>query len=116
MARIVMEVDDKELWSCIMGSGWESWEWWQWLDYTEGDWETPGECWVVVEDPWTDDSSMHSTESFSAKVTMADLERALSELTQHHGVMECIGNEFDFDSVYGDCVIQQAVLGEQIYG
>lgn len=109
MVKVTVEVKDEELWSSVMGSAWETWEWWLWVDYVKGSWQAPGECWVVVENPWEDGE-------LSAKVTLPDIERALGELTEHQGVMKCLGSgELDFDSVMGDVVIQQAVLGDEIY-
>lgn len=116
MAKVIREVADEELWSSVMGSAWETWEWWLWVDYVEGSWETPGEMWVVVLNPWEDEADPWEDGVLSAKVTLPDIERALGELTEHQGVMECLSrDELDFDSVMGDVVIQQAVLGDEIY-
>lgn len=96
------------LWSMICGSAWESWSWWRYLDYYGGDWDKPCDLWVAVEGPWEDGL-------LSALVTLPDIVRALEELKDHSVIMECLRNE-DFDAVYGDAVMQQAVFGEIIYG
>jgi hypothetical protein len=106
-------MDDDDLWSDVMGSAWETCPWWFWLDYDGGDWDEPCTLWVAVANPdndhWFEDGVLTAT------ITIDDVVRALEELRDHPVVMECLRNQ-DFDAIYGDVVIQQAVLGEVIYG
>lgn len=105
----------EHLWSMICGSGWETWSWWYALDYVGGDWDKPCDLWVVVDNPFTDDDASGSEDALCAKVSIADIAQAISELQNHPQVMECLASD-DFDAVYGDVVMQQAVFGEVIYG
>lgn len=106
------------LWSMICGSAWESWEWWYGWRYEGGDWDKPCDLWVIVDNPWEDNeqvSPLAADNTLCALVTLPDIVRAIEELKDHSTVMDCLRNE-DFDAVYGDVVMQQAVFGEVIYG
>ena len=105
----------EHIWSSICGSAWETWSWWQYLNYDGGDWDKPCDLWILVTDPYMDEYSLEAYDVLSAKVTLPDLVRALEELSDHAQIMDCLIND-DFDAVYGDVVMQQAIFGEIIYG
>lgn len=108
----------EDIWSMICGSAWETWSWWYGWKYEGGDWDKPCDLWVIVDNPWEDNpevSPLAADNTFSALITLADIVRALEELAEHPQIMDCLLND-DFDAVYGDVVMQQAVFGEVIYG
>lgn len=111
--NITVDRTPEEIWSMICGSAWETWSWWQGWKYDGGDWDKPCDLWVIVDDPFTDDE--YSLDVLCAKVTVADIVRALEELSDSAPIMDCLLND-DFDAVYGDVIMQQAIFGEVIYG
>jgi hypothetical protein len=106
--NITLPVDDYALWRCVCGSGWESWSWWYSCWYEGGDWDQPCTLWVVIEDPYGDD------EWLTATITVDDIARAIEE-ADHPDVMHALVTS-DFDACWGDVVMQQAILGEVVYG
>lgn len=112
---VSIDFPDEHLWSAICGSAWETWRWWYGWDYYGGSWEHPCELWIMVENPF-DDYADDEPDYLTAVVTIADLKRAISELSDHPPVMEALVNDLDFDAVYGDAVMQQAIFGEIIFG
>lgn len=113
MVQLIL--DDEETWLDICGSAWESLPWWYTYDYEGGDWDKPCTLWVAIADPEDSESDWFENGVITATITIADLERALQELRDHPTVMECLING-DFDCIYGDVVMQQAIFGEVIYG
>lgn len=116
---ITIHIPDEDIWASICGSAWESWSWWHYLDYDGGDWDKPCNLWVVVSDPWETDPDIDDflgDSTITAVITLADIKRAINELSGHPYVMRAVMNHFDFDAVYGDAVMQQAVFGEIVYG
>lgn len=105
---IKRQMPPEDLWSMVCGSAWESWSWWRLLDYDGGDWDKPCNLWVLVENPYEDGL-------LSAVITLPDILRALEELSDHRMVMQCLLND-DFDAVYGDAVMQQAIFGDIVFG
>lgn len=109
---ITLNYSDEDVWSSICGSAWESWPWWYDLKYDGGDWDKPCALWVTVENPFDSDYG----DCLTAVVTISDIKRALNELSGHPYVRQAIMHELDFDAVYGDAVMQQAIFGEIIFG
>ena len=109
-------VDDKELWSCVMGSGWETWDWWRVIRYADGtDWKTPGKVLVAVADPDDEDQRVAKT------ITVDDLARAVSvaiEKNYNGGLGHMINwlSFEDYDACASDVIMQIAVLGDVVYG
>jgi len=108
------DVDVVDTWAAICGSAWEELPWWWGVDYEEGDWDEPCTLWVGVADPedkglWFQDGVVTAT------FTIEDMVRALEELRDHPQIMRDLRSG-DFDCIYGDVVIQQAIFGEVIYG
>jgi len=114
MAKILLkyEIDDEELWSAVCGSAWEMNSWWWAAEYEGGDWDEPCTLWVAIANPdsdhWFEDGVTTAT------ITLDDIVRAIEELFDHAVVMHCL-REMDFDSSYGDVVMQQAIFGDVIY-
>lgn len=108
--NINISIPAKNLWQMICGSAWETWSWWLGWRYEGGDWDYPCDLWVIIEDPYEDTPA-----AITAVLTVEDLANALSELSDHPQVMESFAHD-DFDAVYGDVVMQQAVFGETVFG
>ena len=104
-----LPIDDYDLWRCVCGSGWESWSWWYTCWYEGGDWDDPCTLWVVIEDPDYED------EWATATITVHDIARAIEEQHDHPDVIGALIRS-DFDACWGDVVMQQAILGEVVYG
>jgi hypothetical protein len=109
MAIINIEVDDKELWSAVFGSAFESFgnHWWE-IEYQKGtNWENVGKVKLVA----FDEVTMEKTEKI---VGIEDLVKALP-IANKQVSMDLL--DFDnYDAICGDAVLQVAVLGEVIYG
>lgn len=128
MATVTFEIDDKELWSEVMGGAWEFCSWWRDVDYVVGEWDEPGEVWVVVEDPGLNpwalieewgvtylDEIPEEEWTASARITIEDIARAIGELRDHASVMEALSGT-GFDQISSDVVLQQAIFGEVVFG
>lgn len=109
---VTTEYDATELWSMIMGAAWETWDWWVDLDYLGGDWDKP--C-VLRVTAWGDDEGEDPALYVVRDITIDDVVAALGALRAVPIVREHLSNE-DFDAVSSDCVIQQCVYGEIVYG
>ena len=109
---VTTEYDATELWSMIMGAGWETWDWWVELDYLGGDWDKP--CMLRVT-AWGDDEGADPALYVIRDITIDDVVAALGALRAVPIVREHLSNE-DFDAVSSDCVIQKIVYGEIVYG
>lgn len=107
------DVDVVDTWAAVCGSAWETNSHWFWLDYVDGDWDEPCTLWVALADPT--DNDWFEGGVLTATFTVEDMVRALEESRDHPQVMRDL-REGDFDAIYGDYVIQQAILGEVIFG
>jgi hypothetical protein len=107
------DVDVVDTWAAVCGSAWETNPHWFWLDYEDGEWDEPCTLWVAIANP--DDDHWFEDGVLTATFTVDDMVRALEELRDHPQIMRDLRSG-DFDAIYGDVVIQQAVLGEVIYG
>lgn len=106
-------LDAVDLWSAVMGSGWETWPWWQSVKYLEGDWDVPGRVQVAVANP---DDPESSTDI--AQVDLDALILAVKIVAAGDYVDACTGQDIDWEDVdacVGDLVMQIAVLGEETY-
>jgi hypothetical protein len=108
-----MAYSDENIWEMVCGSAWETNSWWWAVDYDGGDWDDPCTLWVAIADPdndyWFEDGVITAT------VTVTDIRRAIQEMLDHPVIEESF-RKSDFDAIYGDAVIQQAIFGEVIYG
>lgn len=96
-----------ELWSNVMGSGWETWHWWLAVVYDDGaDWNIPGGVTLSIADPNKERGGLIK------RIGLSDIEVALSQLAMDGTPV----NVDDLDAITGDMVLQQAVLGEVVYG
>ena len=111
MAKITatFEVPDKELWSCVFGSAFDTWGWWG-ADFLEGsDWDTPGRVRMYLWDPEDPDA----TEAMASKVVDVELlANALSQPQFSH----LAARWDDLDAEDADCLLQYLVAGEVIFG
>jgi len=108
---VTTEYDATELWSMIMGAGWETWDWWIDYEYKGGDWDKPCTLRVTA---WGDDEGADPALYVIRDITIDDVVAALGALRAVRIVREHLSNE-DFDAVSSDCVIQQIVYGEIFY-
>lgn len=116
VVTIKRQMPPENLWSMICGSAWESWPWWYGWVYEGGDWDKPCDLWVLVDNPdYVGDSPLAADRCVSALITLPDLIRALEELADHRAVMEALIDD-DFDAIYGDAVMQQAIFGDIVFG
>ena len=100
-------IQTQELWANVMGSGFETWHWWLAVSYAEDtDWDIPGHVTLSIADPKRDRGGLIKT------ITISDIEVALHQLAMDGGPV----NVDDLDAHTGDVVLQQAVLGEVVYG
>jgi hypothetical protein len=107
---ITIQMDAQEVWSNVLGSAWEDWDWWEKIKYSEGsDWDKVGEITLSITDPNDEENVITKT------LGVQDLAKAYAELaSKNYGGTNL--DIHDLDAVYGDCVLQQAVLGDVVYG
>jgi hypothetical protein len=112
MVIVPVQMEAEEVWSNVLGSAWEDWDWWQKIEYSEGsDWDKVGEITVSITDPNDEEEEQVITKTLGVQ----DLANAYAELvSKNYGGTNL--NIHDLDAVYGDCVLQQAVLGDVVYG
>ena len=109
---VPMRFDADELWSQIMGAGWDIWDWWVGCKYVGGDWDK--HCTLVVTS-WGEDEGDDPNLYITREITIDDVVLALEALKDYGMVSEHLANQ-DFDANTSDCIIQQIVYGEVIYG
>ena len=110
--RVTTEYFSTELWTMIMGAAWEQWDWWVKYEYRGGDWDTP--CTLVVT-AWGSDEGEDPEEYITKHITIDDVVSALEALGGYGMVHKDLARR-DFDASSSDCVLQQCVYGEVIYG
>lgn len=106
-------LDAVDLWSAVMGSGWETFPWWCRVKYLEGDWDVPGRVQVAVSNP--DDMD---ADTDIVTVDLDALILAVKIVVAGDYVDACTGQDIDWEDVdacVGDLVMQIAVLGEETY-
>jgi hypothetical protein len=96
----------------IMGAAWETWDWWVGYEYKGGDWDKP--CTLVVT-AWGADEGDDPEEYITKHITIDDVVSALEALAGYGMVHKDLAR-CDFDASSSDCVIQQCVYGEVVYG
>lgn len=97
----------QELWSNVMGSGFETWHWWLAVVYEDdADWDIPGRVTLSIADPDKERGGLIKT------IDIRDISVALDRLAMDGTPV----NVDDLDAHTGDVVLQQAVLGEVVYG
>lgn len=104
--------DSTDLWSMIMGAGWDTWDWWVAYRYEGGDWDEP--CSLVVT-AWGDDEGEDPDLYVTKEISIRDVVAALESLSGNALVSRHLAN-MDFDASSSDCVLQQCVYGEVVYG
>lgn len=107
------DYETSELWSAVMGSGWETWSWWQSVRYLEGDWDIPGRVQVSISDPDDPDADIDIVQ-----VDLDALILAVKTVAAGNYVDACTGRDIDWEDVdacVGDLVMQIAVLGKETY-
>lgn len=112
IVQVTTRYDATELWSMIMGAGWEMWGWWIKYEYRGGEWDTPCTLRVTA---WGSDEGEDPDEYITTDITIADVVSALTALGGI-GMVHADLAKRDFDASSSDCVIQQCVYGEVMYG
>lgn len=100
-------ITSQELWSNVMGSAFETWHWWLAVVYDDGsDWDVPGGVTLSIADPNKERGGLIK------RIGVPDLTAALDQLAINGTPV----NVDDLDAHTGDLILQQAVLGEVVYG
>ena len=108
----VGEFDAEELWSAVFGSAWETWDWWWSIKYIDCNWDVVGKVKIVACDPDDEDAP-----KVTKTIGLDDIVKAIESLTaRDYFTVARDLKELDFDACSGDCVIQEAIFGEVIYG
>lgn len=111
--KVAKEYDADELWSMIFGAAGETWDWWLKVDFTEGGWDEHG---TVMLQAWhPDDEGYEEGQTCVGYFTISDVVAALEALSGNPFVMRHLSNE-DFDAASSDCVMQQMLYGEVVWG
>jgi hypothetical protein len=110
MARIMMDVPDRELWSAVFGSAFETYPWWVSEDFLDGDWDNPCQVTLSIEDP---NEPEGSDRQVSKTFGIYELVEAVNTCIRT-GVID--SNWDNWDANDGDCIAQVAVLGDVVYG
>ena len=108
MRKIEIEIDEKELWSNVFGSAFESFgNHWYEIEYLSGDWDEIGSVRLGIMDEMTEEvtSAIIGIEELLVALPIANKQVSMDLL------------DFDnYDAVCGDAILQVAVLGEVVYG
>ena len=100
-------IDSTELWSNIMGSGFETWDWWLAVSYAEDtDWNVPGKVTLSIADPAKERGGLIGT------LDLQDMVDAIDKLAMDGTAL----NVDDLDAHTGDLILQVAMLGEVVCG
>jgi hypothetical protein len=105
---LTTKVNTEEFWLNVVGSGFETWSWWTGWVFDRGySWEVPGAILVDAIDPDTGEVL-----AIDHRVTLYDMAQAYSHL---------VSNGYrlvwdDLDASGADCIIQQCVFGEVVFG
>ncbi len=116
---IPVKVEAGGLWSSVFGGGWEFFgSHIKSVEFLNGSsWEEVGLARITGLDPKDEDKTV------SVEVGIHDLTKAYAELisqdtyASHSMAQSFYGNsEFDFDAMTSDCMLQQMLYGEIVYG
>jgi hypothetical protein len=116
---IPVKVEAGGLWSSVFGGGWEFFgDHIKSVEFLNGSsWEEVGLARITALDPKEEDKTI------TVEVGIHDLVKAYAELlsqdtyASHSMAQSFYGNsEFDFDAMTSDCMLQQMVYGEIVYG
>jgi hypothetical protein len=116
---IPVKVEAGGLWSSVFGGGWEFFgDHIKSVEFLNGSsWEEVGLARITGLDPKDEDKTV------TVEVGIHDLVEAYAELlsqdtyASHSMAQSFYGNsEFDFDAMTSDCMLQQMLYGEIVYG
>ena len=116
---IPVKVEAGGLWSSVFGGGWEFFgDHIKSVEFLNGSsWQEVGLARITALDPKDEDKTV------AVEVGIHDLVKAYAELlsqdtyASHSMAQSFYGNsEFDFDAMTSDCMLQQMVYGEIVYG
>lgn len=117
---VMSEVDRDELWSAIMGSGFDTFNWWQGMRFEDASWESPGVVGTVtmrVEDPKSGGTLSKTIDMKRLLVAISyAIEKGYRDPLVPDGTIGMAVASMDFDAVTGDIVMQCAVFGDVVYG
>lgn len=116
---IPVKVEAGGLWSSVFGGGWEFFgNHIKSVEFLNGSsWEEVGLARITALDPKDEDKTI-TVEVGIHKMVEAYAELLSQDTYASHSMAQSFyGNsEFDFDAMTSDCVIQQMVYGEIVYG
>jgi hypothetical protein len=116
---IPVKVEAGGLWSSVFGGGWEFFgNHIKSVEFLNGSsWEEVGLARITALDPKDEDKTI-TVEVGIHKMVEAYAELLSQDTYASHSMAQSFyGNsEFDFDAMTSDCVIQQMVYGEVVYG
>ena len=116
---IPVKVEAGGLWSSVFGGGWEFFgNHIKSVEFLNGSsWEEVGLARITALDP-KDENKTITVEVGIHKMVEAYAELLSQDTYASHSMAQSFyGNsEFDFDAMTSDCVIQQMVYGEVVYG
>lgn len=105
---ITTEVDEVEFWENVVGSGFETWSWWTgWVFEDGSSWLDPGAILIDAIDPDT------------GEVLATDARVSIEDMGKAYGTLVSKGYRLawdDLDASGADCIVQQVVFGEVVFG
>ena len=108
---IPVKIDEDELWSSVMGSGFTMWSWWSKVEFLDGsDWDKPGKVVIGIDDPDTPESD---PSQISKTLTVIDLANAVGQVISEGYNLSHVWDSWDAGE--GDLVMQMAMLGKVAY-
>ena len=106
--HVPVEVSEQTWEDLIVGSGFDTFSWWGEVSYSAETGVLSGQ----VEDPAAEDEGVY----LDFEVTLQEVADAASSLAKREkGIAEGITMQ-DLDAGDADCVVQECVLGDTIYG
>jgi hypothetical protein len=105
---ITTEVDAAEFWLNVVGSGFDTWSWWTgWVFEDGSSWDEPGAILIDAIDPDT------------GEVLATDRRVSIEDMGRAYGMLASRGYRLawdDLDASGADCIVQQVVFGEVVFG
>lgn len=113
---IAVKVTEQELWSTVLGSGWEyAGDHWVASRFESGDWDTPGEFRLSGD---TTDLQGYDSHIVTKVITVADLQAAyeFAVAKNYHHCGSHFADLDDADACWADGILQIVVYGDIVYG
>jgi hypothetical protein len=114
---VQITIDPQDLWENTFGTEGTSWSHWHEETFLTGDWDTIGTVRLGIQDPESDNEDDTVTKVIGLNDIVQALQTLLNNGTTCWGhPLYVSGEQFDWDASASDMVLQQAVLGEIVYG